>query len=574
MKDNNAGTTPASFRVIVPTRGEDVVRLDGTRLTVDEVVMVARHGAQVVYSPEAIDRAHEKERLLLAAVGQGRPVYWVTRGTGKDRKITTYSGDPFSEEGRRELEDIQLRTFRGESPSLAVRARGPEIGDEETVRAVLVVAANTLVRRGASAPLLDAVVALLNHRVAPVLLGRGSPGQGDLPQMSMVAQTLVGEGTAYHQGRRMPAREALREAGLPELVPFGIDSGALIASNAFSDGQAALLVADAETMLNWADLVHVLSKLALNDSVTPLLPQLQSEERDKHQAWLARRVAALTRGSHLWEYDAERTLQGPLSFRDYFVLGGVAWKAWDRLRQEVERCINTPGQNPALLPNLRPQDSWALDTGWLRQFLVQDDEVSGYVVASAGFERRGLDQEVGAFANALAWVCAGAVQRPLRLQDPFVNALANPETVPHGSLASRAQEGDYAAADLYASLLADLAPLPPMTIPLIRGIEDLSPHTHAMVRRVRNAVDTARDLVAEEAGAALAWLEVRRGHRPDMKLGPVASALLDACAEDVVLDGSYPDRPAPAVSFRAWMATVDPRAFMGPDVQARPDLLG
>ncbi len=572
MKDNNAGSKPASFKAIVPTRSEEVVRLDGTSLTIDQVVDVARHGALVAYAPEALERAREHELLLLEAARQGKPIYWVTRGTGKDRKVTTYTADPFTRKGRRELEKIQLRTFRGESPSLAVRARGPEIADEETIRAVLVVAANILLRRGASAQLMAAVSGLLNHRVTPVLLGRGSPGQGDLPQMSMVAQTLVGVGMAYHQGRRMPARDALRAAGLRELVPFGIDSGALIASNAFGDGQAALLVADAERMLNWADLVHVLSKLAMNDTVTPLLPQVQEQEGDAHQAWLARRLTALTRGSHLWASDEERTLQGPLSFRDYPVLGGVAWKAWGRLRQEVHRCINVPGQNPALLPNLRPSDSWELASDWLAQFFVSAKDVSGYIVASAGYERRGLDQEVGGFSDALTWVCAGMVQRRLRLQDPFVNALANPEAVPHGSAASRAQEGDYPAADLYNSLLADLVPQPPMMLSLIRGIEDLSSHIHARTRRVRNGVATAQGLIAEEAGTALAWLEVRRGHRRDMRLGPVASALLDACAAAMPLLGSYPDQPAPAVSFRKWMDTADPLAFMG-DVEARPNLL-
>ena len=54
-------------------------------------------------------------------------------------------------------------------------------------------------------------------------LMRGSPGEGDLPQMGNVEATMVGVGDAYLHGARMPAAQALAQAGLQPLKPFGAD---------------------------------------------------------------------------------------------------------------------------------------------------------------------------------------------------------------------------------------------------------------------------------------------------------------------------------------------------------------
>ena len=61
------------------------------------------------------------------------------------------------------------------------RASGPEVADEEIVRAMMVVRANTMVYEAASPQLTQALLDLLNKYVTPVVQSRGSPGEGDLP---------------------------------------------------------------------------------------------------------------------------------------------------------------------------------------------------------------------------------------------------------------------------------------------------------------------------------------------------------------------------------------------------------
>src|SRR3989449_8197552 len=64
----------------------------------------------------------------------------------------------------------------------------------------------------------ETLLACLNRRVQPFVPEQGSVGSsGDLVPLAHVAACLIGEGEAWLDGRRVPAREALARAGLPGL---------------------------------------------------------------------------------------------------------------------------------------------------------------------------------------------------------------------------------------------------------------------------------------------------------------------------------------------------------------------
>jgi histidine ammonia-lyase len=116
---------------------------------------------------------------------------------------------------------------------------------------------------------------LLNKRITPVVQSRGTVGEGDLAQLANVGATMVGAGEAYYQGVRMPAAKALAQAGLRPLQPFAADDNALLSSNAYATGQAALVVHDARQALEWADLIYAMDLNGMNSSVTPLSTAVQ-----------------------------------------------------------------------------------------------------------------------------------------------------------------------------------------------------------------------------------------------------------------------------------------------------------
>ena len=204
-----------------------------------------------------------------------------------------FEGDPRTPENTKLLLDRQLATFkRGASSGI-----GPEVSDEEIVRAMMAVRANTMVYEAASEQLTQRLLDLLNKNISPVVMSRGSPGEGDLPQMSNVGADDGGRRPGLPQRADVSALDALARVGLQPLAPFAADDAALTSTHAYPAGQAALLVHDSKRLLDWSDLTFSMSMLGLNSSVTPLAAVPQEARPFPWQNWQAKRLLGLIRGS-------------------------------------------------------------------------------------------------------------------------------------------------------------------------------------------------------------------------------------------------------------------------------------
>src|SRR5215472_13254227 len=69
----------SSYHVITSTQSQRVITLTGRDLTIDQVIAVARDGAQVRLSAEARQRQEDNYGLLLEAQLEGVPIYRFNR---------------------------------------------------------------------------------------------------------------------------------------------------------------------------------------------------------------------------------------------------------------------------------------------------------------------------------------------------------------------------------------------------------------------------------------------------------------------------------------------------------------
>src|SRR5260221_7863586 len=210
-----AGAAPY-YVPIAPTMNDRTVTLNGHDLTIDQVVMVARHGAKVELSAEARQHQAESYGLLLEAAAEGIPVYWFNRGAGDQRETVMFEGDPLSPKNHALIEKTQAQRFG----SGARWGTGPEIDHEEIVRAMMAVRANAMVHNAPSPQLSQMLLDLLNKRITPVVQSRATFGEGDLAQLGNVGAAMVGAAEAYFQGVGMKADQALKSAGLTPIQPL------------------------------------------------------------------------------------------------------------------------------------------------------------------------------------------------------------------------------------------------------------------------------------------------------------------------------------------------------------------
>jgi histidine ammonia-lyase len=521
----------SNYVPITPTMTDRTVTLNGHNLSIDQIVMVARYGAKVELSADARQHEADSYGLLLEASAEGIPVYWFNRGTGDQRETVMFEGDPLSAKNRALIEKTQAERFH----SGAQWGTGPEVGNEDIVRAMMVVRANAMVYNAPSPQLAQMLLDLLNKRVTPVVQSRGTLGEGDLAQLGNVGAAMVGAGEAYFQGVRMKADEALKSAGLTPLQPFAADDNALTSSNAYATGQAALLVHDAREALEWSDLIYAIDLNGMNSSITPLSLAVQRDRPEKWLNWHAARILDMIKGSYVFDRDAKRIIQDPESLRASSIRQASTWEEWAALRDAVLFQANSSDHNPAVNVGLSPGDSWELATPQLMRFFVKGGPHShgqhGYIVSNANWDPYPMANRIESFVVALANMDIAVMLRIERFRNPFFTGVSISEVLP----AATGGFFGYAPVDLQQEIQSLMNPVAPFGSAIVGTVEDLQAQTRIKSQRARQAVETTFDLLSFDLIEGSLWMDARKAQDPKRSFGTAPTAAWSAFRRRVPL---------------------------------------
>ena len=546
MMPSAGALAQSPYAPIVPSRAGESIVLTGHDLTIDQVVAIARHGAKVTLSPEAKQRQSDAYGLLLEASAEGIAIYGFNRGAGAGREVVLFTGDPLAPDNKAFLSKRVARAILN-GPRQGI---GPEVAEEEIVRALMAVRANTMIHEAASPALSGILIEMLNRRVTPVVQSRGSLGEADLAAMANVLGAMGGAGDAYYQGRRMSAAAALAAAGLKPLQPSEVVyPSALISTNAYSVGQGVLLVHDAKLALDWADLILAIDLEAMNSSVTPLTTPVQANRPFKYLNFEAARLLDMIKGSYLFDIDAKRIIQDPESQRASFSRQGAAWKAWSTLRDTMLTQINSSDHNPAVKVQVAPEDSWELDTPQMRQYFVKGGAAShgqhGFVFSNANWDPYPMANEIEAFTNALANMDVAVVQRIYRFSSTFFTVVAPKDVLPQEELEASVQSDvdGYNPTAIWQDIQSLAQMVTPEGNPISNDVEELQAQTVLKVSRARRTVDDTLLLLGEDLLTATFWMDVRRAQSPGRNFGRAPTAAWTALRKVVPWQQTPQGRP-------------------------------
>jgi histidine ammonia-lyase len=405
---------------------------------------------------------------------------------------------------------------------------------------------NTMSYEAATPQVTQMLIDLLNQDVTPVVESRGSPGEGDLPQMANVEATMVGVGQAYYHGVKMPASQALAQAGLQPLqdqpaqpeapgAPFAADDAAVTSTNAYTMGQAALLVYDAQRMLGWQDLIYAMELNGMNSSLTPLAAPVQDSRPFPFIQGDAARVLDMLGGSYLFDIDQVsdtgvplRIIQDPESLRAMSQRDGSAWEAWSQLRHDLLIQMNSSDHNPAVTPGWSPSSSPELNTPWMRQYYVQGgpDNTAcvgpgvgpqtgcqhGFIFSNANWDPYPIDNEIEALTNAFANIAVNDDLVPQRFTSTFFTVIsATDPSLPPGQVSNSAPgAADYTLADLLSEMQLLQNPVPAQGNSIVSNVEDLQAEGRIKVARARLMVDDLTWLQGQDLLTATRWMNIRQ----------------------------------------------------------------
>ena len=589
------------FIPINPTKANKTITLTGDDMTIQDLVDIARHGAKVKIAKQHTKYMNRAYNLIIEAARQGVPVYRFNRGAGPSREIVVFEGDPFEPENLELLQDRRLSAaFNGRWRADRDPYR-PYQESEEIVRAMMAVRANNIKYVANGPATAQKIADLLNHRITPLVQTLDTfAGEGMLSQMGNVESVMFGYGEVFYEGTRMPASDAFDQAGLE---PGGVDPGdrandlglfrGVYSTNAYSTGEAALLVHEAKQLLDWRDLVFSVATNGLNSSVTPLSAVPQRIERPYPYAnWQAERLLAILDDSYLFDLEFEivngelegfpRLLQDPLSFRNYPWRGGSAWKAWDQLRKLVETAMNTSDHNPSTAPGVHPEDSPELQTPWLMRHYVEPTPKNtpyegwrsegGFTLSNSNYHQSELANDVEYLTLALASATHQIFLRARRISEPFFSVIEPQDVLSPEELerAAPRNDGVEVLQDLFDELNALIIPVPLDHDYRPEWPDEERTWTSDRIAKARVTVDTALRLTSQELLAGTFWMDVRLAQNPEREFGDAPTCTWEAFREVIPWQMDPEDRPPdPSEIAYEFLRDNDPAECLG-DVAEAP----
>jgi histidine ammonia-lyase len=321
--------------------------LNGSGLTIEKVVAIARDGEKVELAPEALERIIACRAMLEEKIIAGEIMYGVNTGIGEFSEVV--------------LDDDQIKDFQ----KYLVYNHAAGIGDPapiEYVRGAMVGRINVHAHgnSGIRPIITQTLMEMLNKGVTPYVCQKGSVGaSGDLAPMSQIALLLMGEGEAYYKGELLPGKVAMDKAGIP--VP-GLQArdglGTINGSNVLT-AMSAILLFDANNWFKQAEIAAAMSLEALKANMKPYSPQLHKIRGFLGAQRCAASILKVVSGGDLEQGHVKCKVQDAYSMRSTPQVIGAAHDALAYARSQVEIELNGVGDNPVFFPEERLQLSGA-----------------------------------------------------------------------------------------------------------------------------------------------------------------------------------------------------------------------
>jgi len=505
----------------VTTTTRAVVELSGDPLTVDAVVAVARHGAQVHLTDRALAGMAASRAVVEDLAGDARPHYGVSTGFGAlaRRHIPT--------DKRAQLQLGLVRSHAAGS--------GPEV-EREVVRALQLLRLATLAtgRTGARPVVAETYAAMLNAGITPVVHEYGSLGcSGDLAPLAHVALAALGEGPVRvaaswdAEGDLVDAAEALAAAGIAPLELREKEGLALINGTDGMLGMLCLALDDLHRLLTTADVAAASSVEALLGSDAPFAEDLVGMRPHPGQAASAANLRALLAGSPVVAshrtFDSDgrpecTRVQDAYSLRCAPQVHGAA-------RDTVEHAASVAGRELAS----------AIDNPVVT--------VDGRVESNGNFHGAPVAYALDFLAIAVADVASMSERRTDRFLDVARNEglpafLADDPGVDSGLMIAQ-----YTAAGIVSELKRLAAPASVDSIPSSAMQEDHVSMGWAGARKLRRAVDGLGRVLAVELMTAARALDLRLADLSGPRAGIHASGPDNS--RDPELSGTHAGSDAP-----------------------------
>ena len=451
--------------------------LDGSSLTVEKLVRIARHGEKVELHPDALERIKTCRAMLEEKIQAHEIMYGVNTGIGEFSEVV--------------LDDEQVKQFQ----KYLIYNHAAGIGDAapiEYVRGAMAGRINVHAHgnSGCRPEITMTFVEMLNKGVTPVVCQKGSVGAcGDLAPMSQIALLMMGEGEAFYQGERLPGKVALERAGIPIPGLQARDGLAAINGSNLLTAMAAIQVYDMNRLLKQAEIACAMTLEALMANLKPYDIRLHQVRGFAGAVRSAQAIMRCIQGSDLQTGKLKIKVQDAYSMRSTPQVIGAAHDAIAWARSQVEIELNGVGDNPIFLPEFK------------------------LTLTGANFQGSPVSLPMDMAGAAITMVCVLSERRLNRLTNPALSVGLPPFLTKGAGMFSGLMLSQYTADSLIVEQRILSMPASIQSIPAAADQEDFV--SMGMNTSIKNhqILDNAYGVIGIELIAAAQGLDFREfGH--------------------------------------------------------------
>lgn len=461
---------------------DNTVLIDGSRLTIEEVIAVARAEPRMIrveLSSEAGRRVDRAADAVARMLDEGRIAYGITTGFGafKDRVIP-----------RQQVEQLQRNILLSHSVGVG------DAFDAAATRAIMLIRANTLARgySGIRRKTLQLLLDLLNLGIHPVIPQQGSLGaSGDLAPLAHMGLVLIGEGWAKIGDEISAGRDALERAGLDPVVLTAKEGLALTNGTSVMCALGVLETYRAERLSRVADIAGALSLEALHGTPEAFDERIHGLRPFPRQMECAAFLRRVLEGSGYVRWRDPANVQDAYTLRCIPQVHGAARDAIAYARWAMEIELNSVTDNP----------------------LIFIDDTTGNVDVISGGNFHGEPLAIAFDYLAIAVTELGNIseRRIMRLCDEASNThVLPPFLTTEGGLNSGFMLAQYTAAALATENKVLAHPASVDTIPTSANVEDHVSMGCTAALKLGRIVQNVERILAIELMAAAQGIDFRR----------------------------------------------------------------
>lgn len=468
-----------------------IIELNGTDLTLEDIINVAYKGYKVALTDDAKEKVEKSREIVDNIVNNNKVVYGITTGFGKFSDVVI-SGE--------ECKTLQRNLII--SHSCGTGEKFPK----EIVRAIMLLRANALSKgySGIRLSTLETLIDMLNKEVHPIIPEKGSLGaSGDLAPLSHMVLPMIGEGEAEFKGNIVSGKEAMEKAGIPLVELVAKEGLALINGTQVMTAVGAIAVYNSINLLKLSDIAAAMTLEALRGIRNAFDPRVHEVRPHKGQIQTAKNMLALIEDSSSITNQGEMRTQDAYTLRCVPQVHGASKDAINYVKEKVEIEINSATDNPIVFEN-------------------------GDVISGGNFHGQPMALSFDFLGIAVAELANISERRLERLVNFQLNDLP-PFLVKNGGVNSGFMITQYAAAALVSENKVLAHPASVDSIPSSANQEDHVSMGTIAARKSIDILNNARRVLATELMAACQAIDFR----DRIKLGKGTSEVYKVIREKV-----------------------------------------